>query len=145
MLHTRLVLNNGHIKKTVSPETTAFLVYLFIFNTELYNHIINDDLSDQDIFNRLFEFFHAFFRVPTLSEVYKIIAEILKIKYSGRNDLFNSFIMGPDGFRLEYDKKVFSIQMLNEAFSSLDDNVYQVSMLFTTIDIIIRDFSAVDN
>ncbi len=145
MLHTRLVINNDHIKKTVSPETTAFLVYLFIFNTELYDHIINNDLSDQDLFNHLFEFFHAFFRVPTLSEVYKIIVEILIIKYSGRKDLFNRFIMGPDGFMLEYDKRVFSIQMLNEALSSTMDNVTEESMLFMTINSIIRDFSAVDN
>ena len=53
--------------------------------------------------------------------------------------------MGPDGFMLEYDKKVFSIQMLNEALSSTMDNVTEESMLFMTIDRVIRDISAVDN
>lgn len=109
ILHLRLVINQlSHYD--ISYETTAFLVFIYIYDTAFYNHLINYDISDQEIIDYIIQLFsHS--SVYTESNgfecIYKIMAEILIMKYYDNDIKFQERVMDKNGkLLLELDDAV---------------------------------------
>lgn len=121
ILHTRLIINNEYIKEYVSYKTIAFIVYLYYFDLILYNSLLINDLSANELFNRLISYFNYYqtgvVKDPSHNEVYDVIFEILKMSGIESESIFdpNGKIMLPSSI-LEIDEAV-----VLEAFNKIKD------------------------
>lgn len=97
MIQTRLIIDHAQ-DLNLFPFTLAFIVYLRYFDSNFYEHLMNLDISDQEILDQLTKYFkHSSFEkgILTGNVTLLIIAQILKIKYSDNVNMFHGRIYNP--------------------------------------------------
>ena len=117
MLHTRLVISQLS-KSGISVETTAFLVFLYTFDAEFYNHLIHYGFSDQEILDRFIDFFPQSSIYTESFDFYRILAEVFNMKYFDNETKFHERVMTQNGQLLLITDSVVS-EKLRNAFNDI--------------------------
>lgn len=131
MIHTRLIIDQAH-RLNVYPHTLAFIVYLRHFDTTLFNHLINYDISDQKMLDHLTAYFkHSSFEKGVIPDnvALMVIAEILKMRYYGDPDKFHERIIDANGNLLLKLDPDFNDKKLCQVFKNIENN--SIADIFT--------------
>ena len=132
MLQTRLIINNTS-KLSVSPETLAFLVFFRLFDTVFYNRLIKSEISDQTVLEYLAQnFSSALFDTGSYSAnfTYKIIAELIRMKYWDNMEAFHQSILNEEGSFLISIPDSINEEWLRDTFNG----IRSISPLYLVID-----------
>ena len=126
MLHTKLVLDYA-INSGISLQTLSYLVYLQDFDVDFYKLLMNSNISDQDIFDHLIDFFtySAKKGVSREKDSFLVIGELFRLKYYNDDVLYQQRIIDKNGhFKLNVNKNI-TIALLRKVLMDTSKKRYK--------------------